>query len=231
MHSLHRCTVSFQTFFPSAMLSRPLPEVLRVPSSAWSGCGFSHSSPSAALKEQLKKEHMLPVSSKTAYNFYLLEFLLLLCHFLPQDTIDSDCWKHATPDSVASPSSSTFPSVSDLGVGPAPSSGNKGRESPFSSSSYLDSIPSSSRASISSMKATDLTSLLISIGMEKYIRELEMHHLIPSWFYLIWSQQSCFCNFQMFLRSMKWISMFSWHLPIETFGTLEYQHLEQDAPC
>lgn len=133
-----------------AMQMKPMAEILRVPSSAWSGYGFSHSSPSAALKEQFKKERVVA---------------------------ESDCWKPTTPDGIGSPSSTSFPSVSDLGVAPGPGTSSKGRESPFSSSSYLDSVPSSSRASISSMKSTDLTSLLISIGMEKYINVFKEHEI------------------------------------------------------
>ena len=49
-------------FVFSAMQMKPVPEVLRIPSSTWSGYGFSHSSPSAALKEQFKKENLVSVS-------------------------------------------------------------------------------------------------------------------------------------------------------------------------
>lgn len=136
-----------------AMQMKPMPEVLRVPSSTWSGYGFSQSSPSNALKEQFKKERIIP------------------------DTLNSDCWKISAQENLSSPSSSSFPSVSDLGVTPGPVSSTKGRDSPFSSSSYLDSVPSSSRASVSSMKTTDLTSLLISIGMEKYINVFKEHEI------------------------------------------------------
>ncbi|KAK3920505.1 Protein bicaudal C [Frankliniella fusca] len=137
----------------SAMQMKPAPEILRVPSSTWSGYGFSQSSPSNALKEQLKKERIIP------------------------EPLNSDCWKNPSQENLGSPPSSSFPCVSDLGVTPGPSSSTKGRDSPFSSSSYLDSVPSSSRASISSMKSTDLTSLLISIGMEKYINVFKEHEI------------------------------------------------------
>lgn len=62
-------TISYsilQTFsdflFFSAMQTKPVPEILRVPSSLWQGYGFSHSSPSAALKEQFKREGLILVS-------------------------------------------------------------------------------------------------------------------------------------------------------------------------
>lgn len=136
-----------------AMQVKPVPEILRVPSSLWTGYGFSHSSPSAVLKEQFKHEGLL------------------------SETEELDRWKNSGSESHGSPCSSTFPSVADLGVAPTPGSANKGRDSPFSSSSYLDSVPSSSRASVSSMKTTDLTSLLISIGMEKYINIFKEHEI------------------------------------------------------
>lgn len=99
-------------------------------------------------------------------------------------------------------------------MAPTPGSSTKGRDSPFSSSSYLDSVPSSSRASVSSMKATDLTSLLISIGMEKYISKI--HYDLP-----------LICQVTFFSDSCSFLDVFKEHeVDLNVFMTLTDKDLK-----
>ena len=176
------------------MRGKPVLEALRIPTNVWSGFGFSNSSPSNILKEQLKKEQVSQVRQRLfkvsvtacspAELIMCLQYLCSMIQFcqhsvdcrqqqrklpilnwLLQDADDNGTWN--APSDDITPMS--FPPNLNCGSGDSDH-----KSSPLSSSNYLECLASSTVADVASADSTnfkDLSSLLISIGMEKYISE------------------------------------------------------------
>jgi len=124
-----------------AMKTKPVPGNIRVPTSAWSGYGLSHSSPASELEHRKKESFAASL-------------------------LDETYGTHGPTNSNLASSPSVFPSTS-----------SEYNDGPLSASNHLDSIPTSIVNRTAGLKPKDLGTLLLGLGLEKYLKNLTDHEI------------------------------------------------------
>ncbi|XP_014246795.1 protein bicaudal C homolog 1-B isoform X2 [Cimex lectularius] len=122
-----------------AMRKSPNATNFRVPTSTWSGYGFSHSSPTSSLLE-------LKTNKEKTVKF------------------DKDKWMSGSGEFSPTQSDTFTSSVST-------------ECNPLASSNIYDSITKNTLSTITSLPMSDLSTLLVNIGLEQYIRLFESQEI------------------------------------------------------
>lgn len=120
---------------------------LRKPTPAWSGYGFSESSPTTMLQNNKKEENIL-VRIEYFKNFSRVKLVSLLLYCVLQNT----------KEEIHTPTKNYF------------NDSMESKDNNFSASNYLD-VASTTFNVVTSSNYTDLPTQLASLGLQKYIRK------------------------------------------------------------
>ncbi|XP_076654317.1 protein bicaudal C isoform X4 [Halictus rubicundus] len=144
-----------------AMQSKPTPGEYRVPTSAWSGYGLSQTIPPISAAELSKEMTNTGSSSNGSSSLTSTTTTTNAATSHP-----SDLWKE--------PTTPVFSRDIDFGI---VSGKDRVGQIGISSSNYMEHTPTSHLSLITSHRYNDLTTMLTSVGLEKYIRLFTSHEV------------------------------------------------------
>lgn len=146
-----------------AMKSKPNPGEYRVPTSAWSGYGLSQTIPPIVAAE-LNQE--LTNTGSSSSNGSSSNLTSTTTTTNAATSHPSDLWKE--------PTTPVFSREIDFGI---VSGKDRVGQIGISSSNYMEHTPVSHLKLITSQRYSDLTTMLTSVGLEKYIRLFTSHEV------------------------------------------------------